>query len=89
VNEEAAVSQAEIDSLYLKLKQEAEAGGYFLNPDEAFTKDLVRGLIANESRYGYQACPCRLASGSKDEDLDIICPCYYRDPDVVEHDACY
>ncbi len=89
MSEEAAVSQAEIDGLYLKLKQEAEASGYFLNPDMAFTKDLVRGLIVNERRYGYQACPCRLASGIKNEDLDIICPCFYRDPDVIEHGACY
>jgi ferredoxin-thioredoxin reductase catalytic subunit len=89
MNTEAEISQAEIDSLYLKLKQDAQAGGYFLNPDVAFTKDLVRGLIVNEKRFGYQACPCRLASGNKDEDIDIICPCYYRDPDVVEHGACY
>ncbi len=31
---------------------------------------------------------CRLASGAK-EDLDIICPCDYRDPDLDEYDACY
>jgi rubrerythrin len=35
------------------------------------------------------ACPCRLASGSKEEDLDIICPCDYRDPDLSEYGACY
>jgi rubrerythrin len=27
--------------------------------------------------------------GSKDEDLDIICPCDYRDGDVVKYGACY
>ena len=43
----------------------------------------------NDARYGYPSCPCRLASGEKDEDLDIICPCDYRDADVVEFDACY
>ena len=89
MTDEAAVSQAEIDALYIKLKQEAENGGYFLNPDIAFTRDLVRGLIVNERRYGYQACPCRLASGVKSEDLDIICPCFYRDPDVIDWGACY
>jgi len=53
------------------------------------TKALVKGLLTNEKRYGYQACPCRLASGRKEEDLDIVCPCDYRDADVVEFDACY
>ncbi len=87
--EEVVVSQEEIDSLYQRLNREAEAGGYHLNPDIAFTKDLVRGLLVNERRYGYWGCPCRLLSGNKEEDLDIICPCDYRDADIVEHDACF
>ena len=84
-----AVAPEEIDRLYEKLKTEAEAGGYHLNPDAEFTKALVKGLLTNEKRYGYQACPCRLAAGGKEEDLDIVCPCDYRDADVVEFDACY
>jgi ferredoxin-thioredoxin reductase catalytic subunit len=83
------VAPEEIDRLYEKLKKEAEAGGYHLNPDAEFTKALVKGLLTNEKRYGYQACPCRLAAGRKEEDLDIVCPCDYRDADVVEFDACY
>jgi ferredoxin-thioredoxin reductase catalytic subunit/rubredoxin len=85
----AEVTQAEIDKLYERLYREAEAGGYHLNPDAGFAKELVKGLITNERRYGYRACPCRLASGNKADDLDIICPCDYRDPDVTEYNACY
>lgn len=85
----AIVDEQEIDRTYLVLKKEAEGGGYFLNPDVEFTKNLVRGLLKNEQRYGYRACPCRLASGKKDEDLDIICPCNYRDPDLSDFGACY
>jgi ferredoxin-thioredoxin reductase catalytic subunit len=83
------VAPEEVDRLYEKLKKEAEAGGYHLNPDAEMTKALVKGLLTNEKRYGYQACPCRLAAGRKEEDLDIVCPCDYRDADVVEFDACY
>ncbi|MBN2535705.1 MAG: hypothetical protein JXB88_22695 [Spirochaetales bacterium] len=79
----------EIDSLYEKLNRDAEAGGYHLNPDIEVTKELVKGLIINKTRYGYEACPCRLASGIKEGDLDIICPCDYRDPDLSEYDTCY
>jgi len=79
----------ELDKLYEKLKREAEEGGYRLNPDVEFTKDLLQGLLVNEKRYGYPSCPCRVASGVKEEDLDIICPCDYRDPDLDEYGACY
>jgi len=85
----ADITQKEIDQLYQRLYREAEDGGYHLNPDVEFTKDLVKGLLINERRYEYWNCPCRLATGDKFEDLDIICPCDYRDADVNEFDACY
>ena len=83
------VTEDAVEYLYYRLDREAEEGGYHLNPDVEFTKDLVRGLLVNEDRYGYWACPCRLAAGEKSEDLDIICPCDYRDPDINEYGMCY
>ena len=83
------VSQDEVKKLYESLNKKAEESGYHLNRDLKFTNDLIRGLIINEKRYGYRACPCRIASGIKEEDLDIICPCYYRDPDLDEYGMCY
>lgn len=83
------VTAAEIESLYERLDREARAGGYYLNPDVEFTRGLVKSLVINERRYGYRACPCRLASGEKQDDLDIICPCDYRDADLNDYDACY
>ncbi len=82
-------SAEEIERLYQRLRKEAEAGGYYLNPDAEFTKLLVRSIIINEKRYGYWACPCRLAEGKKEDDLDIICPCIYRDQDISEYNTCY
>jgi ferredoxin-thioredoxin reductase catalytic subunit len=89
MNDTIEISSTEIDRRYDKLKAETEAGGYYLNADVAFTKELIKGLMVNEERYGYGACPCRLASGKKADDIDIICPCDYRDPDLGEYDCCY
>ena len=89
MSEPAPITDEEVDRVYCQIDHDAESAGYHLHPDEAFTKELVRGLIQNERRYGYRSCPCRLAMGSKEADLDIICPCDYRDPDLVDHNACY
>jgi ferredoxin-thioredoxin reductase catalytic subunit len=86
---ETSLSAGEVNRFYEKLKREAESGGYHLNPDAEFAREIARGLLTNEKRYGYQSCPCRLSSGEKQEDIDIICPCDYRDADVSEYDACY
>jgi len=89
MSDEIAISPEQVDALYERLNREAEASGYHLNPDVEFTRGLVEGLLINEQRYGYRACPCRLAAGDKQKDLDIICPCDYRDPDLVDWGACY
>jgi ferredoxin-thioredoxin reductase catalytic chain len=83
------VTDEEVRALFERLDTEAEKSGYHLNPDRAFTLGLVRGLLVNEKRHGYWLCPCRLGDGVKQEDLDIICPCDYRDPDLAEYGCCY
>lgn len=83
------IDKDDIDKLYIRLKKEAESTGYHLNSDVEHTKNLIEGILVNEKRYGYWACPCRLAAGKKDEDLDIICPCDYRDADLNKYGCCY
>ena len=85
----ADVSAEEIEGLYRRLEADAAAGWYHLNPDVSFTTQLVEGLATNTERYGYPLCPCRLTGGGRQADLDIICPCDYRDPDLDEYDTCF
>jgi ferredoxin-thioredoxin reductase catalytic subunit len=89
MNAAVTITPEEIDIVYNQLKKDAESGGYSLNPDVEFTKQLVKGILVNNKRYGYWSCPCRLASGNQEEDTDIICPCDYRDPDLSEYGSCY
>lgn len=78
-----------LEAVRQRAESDARSRGYHLNPDSDFLKSLLEGLKANEERYGYPACPCRLASGEFELDRDIICPCDYRDPDVEEYGYCY
>lgn len=78
-----------IEEARRRAENDAKSNGCYLTPDQEMLQDLLDGLIKNEERYGYPSCPCRLASGNLELDRDIICPCDYRDPDVVEYDQCY
>ncbi len=71
------------------LKKDAAAGGYTLNADEGFLSDLAEGLVINNERYGLEICPCRLIDGAPEENLDIVCPCVYRDDDLADYGACF
>jgi ferredoxin-thioredoxin reductase catalytic chain len=72
-----------------KLKTDAGSAGYLLNQDENFVADLVEGLITNNDRYGIESCPCRLFTGTQSDNMDIVCPCVYRDDDLAEYGACF
>jgi ferredoxin-thioredoxin reductase catalytic subunit/rubredoxin len=75
--------------LFDKLDRQARGAGYNLNPDMKMTLNLCEGLATNLQRFGYMACPCRLATGDRKKDIDVICPCDYRDEDLFEYGACY
>jgi ferredoxin-thioredoxin reductase catalytic subunit len=75
--------------LYENLKKVQEPKGYYFSNDRERVFELMEALLANKKRYGYMACPCRLASGDRDADKDILCPCVYREPDVQEFGSCY
>ncbi|MDI9617975.1 ferredoxin-thioredoxin reductase catalytic domain-containing protein [Methanothermobacter sp.] len=79
----------ELEALYREIRESAERSGYKINPDREFVMELLRGILTNRERYGYDSCPCRLASGNPEEDSDIVCPCDYRDYDLEEYGTCY
>lgn len=74
---------------YEKFKKEVEETGYNVNDDVEFVEMLLENIDVNIDRYGYGACPCRLASGDREKDLDLICPCDYRDADLNDYGACF
>ncbi len=81
--------RTEVDDLFDTLRKINESKGYYFNAEKEKTFELLRSLLINKDRYGFTACPCRLAFGKRERDKDIICPCVYREPDVKEFGSCY
>ncbi len=75
--------------LYEMLKKIQEPKGYFFNKDKDWVLAILQDLLVIKDRYGYTSCPCRLASGNRENDKDIMCPCIYRQEDVKEYGSCY
>lgn len=78
-----------LEQVLRRVEMDAKTSGCYLIPDKDLLEAFLEGLKANEERYGYPSCPCRLASGNLEYDRDIICPCDYRDPDIAEYGTCY
>jgi ferredoxin-thioredoxin reductase catalytic chain len=77
------------EQLHEMLKKVQEPKGYYFSDDTERVADLMQALLDNKERYGYMVCPCRLSSGNREKDRDIICPCVYRTEDVAEYGSCY
>jgi len=75
--------------LYDLLEKAQEPKGYFFNKDRDWVLTILQDLLTNKNRYGYTSCPCRLASGDREKDRDIMCPCVYRAEDIKEYGSCY
>ncbi len=80
---------SQVEKLYESLKGIQEPKGYSFSRDRQRVDELLEALLKNRERYGYMVCPCRLASGERQQDADIICPCAYREADVKEFGSCY
>jgi ferredoxin-thioredoxin reductase catalytic chain len=80
---------SEAEKLHEMLKEVQEPKGYYFNKDTTRVFELLDALLVNKYRYGYMNCPCRLASGDRKKDKDMICPCVYRESDVKEFGSCY
>ena len=78
-----------VEQLYQALKKSQEAKGIYFNKDKDLVFELLEALLLNKDRYGYMACPCRLACNDREKDKDIVCPCVYREPDLKEYGACF
>jgi ferredoxin-thioredoxin reductase catalytic subunit len=78
-----------VEQLYQALKKSQEAKDIYFNKDKDLVFELLEALLLNKDRYGYMACPCRLACNDREKDKDIICPCVYREPDLKEYGACF
>lgn len=60
---EAVGLKSNSEQLYETLRKIQEPKGYYFNHDKNLVMELLDALIVNKDRYGYMACPCRLASG--------------------------
>ena len=83
------MTEKNFENTRLFVSMVAQKQGWELNRDEEHLEIIISGLMKNYNRYGYFACPCRDASGVKEKDSDIICPCDYCRPDQEQYGHCY
>lgn len=55
-----------------------EKNDFKLNPDKEHVGMITKGVLKNEEKFGLKLCPCILRDGSREKDLELICPCNFK-----------
>jgi len=76
------------DSLIRDYIVHAKKNNINLNPNDETVRKIIKGLFANEKKYGEKYCPCRRVTGNLDEDKKNICPCVYHLAEVEKDGHC-
>jgi len=87
--EEIKMDMETLEGMKEYVKMVSQKNDWILTKNLVAFNDLLDGLVDNKKYYEYQSCPCRLASGNRDLDRDLICPCNYASEDIKEFGACY
>lgn len=60
----------------------SEKNDFVLNPETKIVEGVADGVLINEQKHGLKLCPCRMRDGSKERDLELICPCNFKTHDT-------
>ena len=77
-----------IEKLIKEYEKYAKENGWRLNPDKKIVERIVKGLLANEKKYGFRYCPCRRVTGNPEDDKPKICPCQFMQKEIEEQGHC-
>jgi len=66
----------------------ADSQKFKLNPDKKIVESIIKGLLANEKKFGYRYCPCRAVTGNEEMDRKIICPCVVHKDEIKRMGHC-
>ncbi len=81
--------RGEIEEIIKQYEVYAKKNGFRLNPDKAAVEGLIKGLLANEKKYGARYCPCRRVTGDIEDDRPKICPCVWHKQEIQKDGRCY
>lgn len=59
-------------------RQFTEKNDFKLNEDGKFVEALAEGVLNNQESHGQKLCPCRVRDGSRQRDIQLLCPCNFK-----------
>jgi ferredoxin-thioredoxin reductase catalytic subunit len=65
----------------------AEKNDFMLNPGKNFVDKIADGVLSNEKNFGLKLCPCRIGDGTKERNIELLCPCNFKTHETWEREG--
>lgn len=75
------------EKLRIVLEKFTENNDFILNPDREFMDSVIDGVLENERMCGLKLCPCRIRDGTRQRDLELLCPCNFKIHDTWNNEG--
>ena len=70
------------------IEEYAPRVGIKVNPDVKRVEEVITGLLKKKEKFGENYCPCRVVTGDKKKDEEIICPCVFHRGEIELQGHC-
>ena len=84
----AGDNNKDIENLRKKMQEYAKSAGIKLNPDKKTLDCVLTGLLKRKEKFNALYCPCRVVTGDKKKDKEIICPCIFHRGEIELQGHC-
>jgi thioredoxin 1 len=88
ISKKHGLGEPDISETIERYDNYAKSNGFRLNPNKTAVERVVKGLFANEAKYGKKYCPCRRVTGNVEEDAKKICPCIWHKEEIEKDGHC-
>jgi ferredoxin-thioredoxin reductase catalytic subunit len=76
------------ENLGRDIKEYAPKVGIKVNPKDDRVQEVIKGLLMKRKKFGENYCPCRVVTGNKEKDKEIICPCVFNRGEIELQGHC-
>jgi len=64
-----------------------EKNEFMLNSDSNHVNAVADGVLENERKHSLKLCPCRLRDGTRERDLELLCPCNFKTQETWKNEG--
>lgn len=78
-----------VEEIRKRIEEFLKDKSYSFNPDPDIVNSILKAMTKRYIKHGKDYCPCRVVTGDKEKDEQIVCPCVFHQREVEDDGHCH